>query len=217
MDDGVLAELQPSCDPGIRELERNLAVDEVAIRRACPDDAAAIAAVHVAAWHESYAGLVPARMLSTFSIAERTRRWQRILTSPDPLRESAVFVALARDRGIVGFGSCGRQPAPDLAAAGFAGEFSALYLLVAHQRRRIGRRLMRRMAQDLLAREMRGAALWVLRDNEPARRFYEALGAKIVGRRAETVDAFTGGRSRAQDVLHEVAYGWRDLSALAAR
>ena len=37
------------------------------------------------------------------------------------------------------------------------------------------------MAQDLLAREMRGAALWVLRDNEPARRFYEALGAE--GRR----------------------------------
>ena len=46
------------------------------------------------------------------------------------------------------------------------------------------------MAQDLLAREMRGAALWVLRDNEPARRFYEALGARVVGQRVETVDAF---------------------------
>jgi ribosomal protein S18 acetylase RimI-like enzyme len=194
------------------------AVDEVAIRRAQVGDAAAIAAVHVAAWRETYAGLAPARMLSAFSVAERARRWHRILTAPDPSLESAVFVAVARGREVIGFGSCGRQPAPDLVASGFAGEFSALYLLTAHQRQGIGRRLMGLMAQDLLAREMRGAALWVLRDNEPARRFYETLGAKLVGQRIETVDGFISGeRTGAQDVLHEVAYGWPDLSPLAPR
>ena len=192
-------------------------MQEAAIRRAQADDAAAIAAVHVAAWHETYGGLVPARMLRAFRVAERARRWHRILTTPDPSRESAVFVAVARDRGIVGFGSCGRQPAPDLVAAGFAGEFSALYLLAAHRRQGTGRRLMALMAQDLLAREMRSAALWVLRSNEPARRFYEALGAEVVGRRVETVDAHIGAQARAQDVLHEVAYGWPDLSVLAPR
>jgi ribosomal protein S18 acetylase RimI-like enzyme len=62
---------------------------------------------------------------------------------------------------------------------------------------------------------MRAAALWVLRDNQPARRFYEALGAKVVGQRVETVDERIGERSRTQDVLHEVAYGWPDLSLLA--
>jgi ribosomal protein S18 acetylase RimI-like enzyme len=192
-------------------------MDEVTIRRAEAGDAAAIAAVHVTAWHEAYAGLVPARMLSAFSVARRTRRWHRILTAPDPSRASAVFVAVARDRGTIGFGSCGRQPAPDLVAAGFAGEFSALYLLAAHQRQGVGRRLMRLMAQDLLAREMEGAALWVLRDNEPARRFYEALGAAVAGQRIERVDAHIGARARAPDVLHEVAYGWPDLSVLAPR
>ena len=192
-------------------------MDEVTIRRAEAGDAAAIAAVHVTAWHEAYAGLVPARMLSAFSVARRTRRWHRILTAPDPSRASAVFVAVARDRGTIGFGSCGRQPAPDLVAAGFAGEFSALYLLAAHQRQGVGRRLMRLMAQDLLAREMEGAALWVLRDNEPARRFYEALGAAVAGQRIERVDPHIGERARAPDVLYEVAYGWPDLSVLAPR
>ena len=190
-------------------------MDEVAIRRAQAGDAAAIAAVHVAAWRESYAGLVPERMLAAFPVAERTGRWQRILTAPDPSRESAVFVAVRPDQSIIGFGSCGRQPAAGLLADGFAGEFSALYLLAAHQRRGIGRRLMVLMAQDLLAREMRAAALWVLRDNQPARRFYEALGAKVVGQRVETVDERIGEPSRTQDVLHEVAYGWPDLSLLA--
>ncbi len=65
---------------------------------------------------------------------------------------------------------------------------------------------------------MRGAALWVLRDNEPARRFYEGLGAGVAGQRVETVDEFISGeRGRARDVLHEVAYGWPDLSVLAPR
>jgi ribosomal protein S18 acetylase RimI-like enzyme len=129
-----------------------------------------------------------------------------------------VFVAVRPDQSIVGFGSCGRQPVAVLLDDGFAGEFSALYVLAAHQRRGVGRRLMALMARDLLAREVRGAALWVLRDNEPARRFYEALGAKVVGRRIESVDAhLTGERARAQDgaLLHEVAYGWPDLALLA--
>jgi ribosomal protein S18 acetylase RimI-like enzyme len=195
-------------------------MDEVAIRRAQPDDAEAIATVHVTAWRQTYTGLVPARMLNAFPVARRIRRWHRILASPDPSRESAVFVATLPDRTILGFGSCGRQPAPDLVAAGFAGEVSALYLLAAHQRRGIGRRLMALMAQDLLARDMRGAALWVLRDNAPARRFYETLGAQVVGQRVETVDEhLTGRRRRAQDqaLLHELAYGWPDLALLAPR
>jgi hypothetical protein len=153
----------------------------------------------VAAWRETYSGLVPERMLSAFSVAERIRRWHRILTAPDPSLESAVFVAVRPEQSVVGLGSCGRQP-------------------MAHQRQGIGRRLMALMAQDLLARELCGAALWVLRDNQPARRFYEMLGARLVSQRVETVDEFISGEgARAQDMLHEVAYGWPDLSILAPR
>jgi ribosomal protein S18 acetylase RimI-like enzyme len=194
-------------------------MDEIGIRRAQAGDAAAIAVVHVAAWRETYAGLVPERMLSALSVEERTSRWHRILTAPDRSRESAAFVAVDAAQDVVGFGSCGRQPLADLVAGGFAGEFSALYVLAAHQRRGLGRRLMALMAEDLMAREVHGAALWVLRDNEPARRFYEALGAKVVGRRIETVGEHVRGERRVQgdDELHEVAYGWPDLAVLAQR
>jgi ribosomal protein S18 acetylase RimI-like enzyme len=181
-------------------------MDDVAIRRAQASDAAAIAAVHVAAWRETYTGLVPERLLSDLSVEERTSRWRRILTELDASVESGVFVAVRPDQAVVGFGSCGRQREAALVSSGFEGEFSALYVLKAHQRQGLGRRLMAPMARDLMARGLRSAALWVLRENEPARRFYEALGAQSIGARVEThgdVD------------LDVVDYGWLDLRVLA--
>jgi ribosomal protein S18 acetylase RimI-like enzyme len=176
-------------------------MDDVAIRRAQASDAAAIAAVHVAAWRETYTGLVPERLLSDLSVEERTTRWRRILTELDALVESGVFVAVRPDQAVVGFGSCGRQREAALVSSGFEGEFSALYVLKAHQDHGLGRRLM-----ALMARGLRSAALWVLLENERARRFYEALGAQSIGARVEThgdVD------------LDVVDYGWLDLRVLA--
>jgi ribosomal protein S18 acetylase RimI-like enzyme len=180
-------------------------MDDVAIRKAQASDVAAIAAVHVAAWRETYGGLVPERLLSDLSVEERTRRWHRILTVPDASVESAVLVAVRPDQTVVGFGSCGRQRAAALLADGFAGEFSALYVLKAHQGQGVGRRLLIAMARDLMERGLRSAALSVLRENERARRFYEALGAQVIGARVETHG----------DVDLDVAdYGWLDLRVL---
>jgi ribosomal protein S18 acetylase RimI-like enzyme len=182
-------------------------MDDLAIRRAAAADAAAIATVHVAAWHETYRGLFPESLLTALSVQDRTERWHRILTQPDPLMESATFVAAPGGRAVVGFGSCGRQRASELLAAGLDGEISTLYVLAAHHRQGLGRRLMAEMARDLKARGLRGAGLWVLRDNLGARRFYDALGGEVVGQR---IDSRAPGEE-----LDEVAYGWRDLAALA--
>jgi ribosomal protein S18 acetylase RimI-like enzyme len=192
-------------------------MSEVAIRRALASDAAAIAAVHVAAWQESYPGLMPERVLNRLSVQDRTERWHRILTVPDPAMESAVFVGAGLDQALVGFGSCGRQRSPELVAAGFQGEFSALYVLAAHHGKGVGRRLMAALARDLRERGLQGGALWVLRDNLRARRFYEGLGGEVVGRKVETVDAHLRGeqaKAQGDGELHEVAYGWRDLDVL---
>jgi hypothetical protein len=48
--------------------------------------------------------------------------------------------------------------------------------------------------------------LWVLRDNLPARRFYEELGGTLIGERTDR---------REMAELPEVAYGWRDIRRLA--
>jgi len=48
--------------------------------------------------------------------------------------------------------------------------------------------------------------VWVLVDNHPARRFYEALG----GQELRTQPIEIGGVT-----LEEVAYGWQDIRGLA--
>ena len=49
--------------------------------------------------------------------------------------------------------------------------------------------------------------LWVLKDNRPARKFYEALGGTTL--REKSIEI--GSQS-----LIEVAYGWKNLSALVS-
>jgi ribosomal protein S18 acetylase RimI-like enzyme len=174
------------------------------IREATEGDALAIAEVHVAAWREAYAALVPKEMIAALSIEERSARWRQMLTAAHP--RAAAFLATEGDVP-VGFSSCGPQRSSDLASLGFKGEITAVYVLRRAQRRGMGASLMRAAARRLASDGHDGAALWVLRDNMPARRFYEALGGTLVSAREDR---------RGEHVLHEVAYGWRDLNPLLA-
>ena len=62
-------------------------------------------------------------------------------------------------------------------------------------------------ARGLLAQGHRGAGLWVLRDNRPARAFYEGLGGTPVGEKADTLGDLP---------VVEIAYAWPSLSAMTA-
>ena len=177
------------------------------IRHAQLKDAEAIAAVHVAAWRESYADLVPAEMLASLSVEERADRWRRILGKPDPAIATAAFVACVSDGTVVGFGSCGLQRSAELAGAGFGGEFQAIYVLRAAQRRGIGYALMGAMAQNLRGRGLQAGALWVLEGNLPALNFYDMLGGVVVARRED--------RRTEGAVLAKIAYGWASMASLA--
>jgi ribosomal protein S18 acetylase RimI-like enzyme len=175
------------------------------IRFAVVADASAIATIHVDAWRETYAGLIPPHVLSGLSADRRTEMWGRILSNPEGFSSSAVFVA-EREGAIVGFGCCGLQRAESLGAQGYDGEISAIYLLRAFHRCGLGRALMSAMAQELQHRQLQAASLWVLRENEKACRFYEKLGGDAVADKKDIrEDGF---------VFVEIAYGWRDLGAL---
>lgn len=174
---------------------------DTVIRRARASDADAIAAVHVAAWREAYAGLLPDRLLRSLSVAEGVEKWRANLGGA----ATTVLVAERADGALAGFGSCGPQRATKLEQAGYAGEIEAIYLLAAEQGRGLGRRMMAEMARDLIARDLRGASLWVLRDNRRARGFYQALGGGLIDRHTAM---------RGHIAFHEVAYGWPDVSDL---
>jgi len=175
-----------------------------AIRPAGLADVERLANVHVTCWHESYDGLVPPAILAAFSVERGLAVWSRILREPDEFNAAVVYVA-ERDQRIVGFGSCGSQRTPHLAAAGYDGEVSSIYLLRSCQRRGLGTLLMRTLAEDLIGRGFKAASLWVLRDNERARRFYDRCGGRVIGTRTDV---------RENAPLLEVAYGWSSLAAL---
>jgi len=175
-----------------------------AIRRAIVADVAELARVHVACWHESYDGLVPAATLAAFTVERGKAVWSRILTEPAAFNAAATY-GVEFDHRLVGFGSCCAQRSPELATRGFDGEVSSIYLLRAMQRRGLGASLLQVLVTDLLGRGFTAMSLWVLRDNARARGFYERCGGHIVGERTDV-------REHAE--LHEVAYGWPSLAAL---
>jgi GNAT superfamily N-acetyltransferase len=173
----------------------------VEIRTACASDAAAIARVHVDSWRTTYRGIVPDDFLAALSYEQRERMWRDIL-SPAP---RSSFVSVAEDPGgqIVGFASGG--PARD-ADHDYSGEVYAIYLLQDQQRHGLGRRLIRALVQQLVQAGMTSLLVWVLADN-PARKFYEALGGQYVYDKQVSL-----GNAR----LVEVAYGWRNACILVA-
>ena len=178
----------------------------VGLRPAVLADAAAIGAVHVESWRDTYPGLLPDEMLAELSVERWAAMWEELLGDPGTAENMAIFVAENEGR-IVGIGGCGPQRDEALAKSGFTGEFGMIYVLRSHQGRGLGRSIMASLARSLVKLGHEKASLWVFRENEGARRFYERLGGVIVGEKAG---------ERSGTVLVDLAYGWSDLSGLAA-
>jgi ribosomal protein S18 acetylase RimI-like enzyme len=177
------------------------------VRPASLADAADLATMHVASWLETYPGLLPPSMLTSLSVDKRLAMWKQVIGATPTPGSAKVYLAEI-DKEIVGFGSCVSQRTQTLKDSGYDGEISAIYVLKAFQRRALGRRLLHAMASDLSARGFTAASLWVLRDNAPARSFYEQYGGQVVSEREE---------ARPDGALSEVAYGWTQLSELTER
>ncbi len=170
------------------------------IRRACAGDAAAIARVEVETWRETYAGVLPDRMLLGMSERRLTAGWRDTIARAGAAQH--VAVADCRGVGVVGFGSCGPMRT---GALPYDGEVFTLYVLPDYQGRGIGRALLAKLFATLAGAGRRSALIWVLADN-PSRFFYHAMGGALVAVRRER---------QWGTVLGEMAYGWRDLARAA--
>jgi GNAT superfamily N-acetyltransferase len=174
----------------------------LSIVRAGAAEAARIAEIHVAAWRETYADMMPATTLAALDVTEWADRWAPRLVDADPA--AATFLVLDEAGRAAGFGHCRRQSSAKL--ADFAGEIASIYLLRRIQRRGAGRRLLRTMAAHLRDHGCDSASVWVFRDASHARRFYEVHGAAPTG--------VAGVWEIYGMVLPDMAYGWRDLTPL---
>jgi GNAT superfamily N-acetyltransferase len=167
------------------------------IRKAKPRDAHAIAGVHVESWKTTYPGIIAQSYIDGLKVEDGVARWQERLSQADG---PAVFVA-EDEAGIFGFAAGGTIMHP---VDGFDGELGAIYLLASHQRKGAGAALVRRIAAALRERGFRNMVVWVLKAN-PARGFYERMGGVLVAEQGIEIGGVT---------LPEVAYGWKDVSAL---
>jgi ribosomal protein S18 acetylase RimI-like enzyme len=175
-------------------------VASVSIREAAPDDAAAIARVHIESSRATYSGIVPGEAQDAMTYEKRLFNWSKTLEGGDEF----VYVAETIEGEVVGFASGGpRREGDDV----YDGELYTVYLLPEHQRAGTGRRLVLAVAVRLQSLGLRAMTLWVL-DANPACRFYEALGGVRV--REEQIE-------RGNRALRKVAYGWADLSALVEK
>ena len=177
------------------------------IRPAQIDDAASLARVRLETWRTAYRGLIPDAAIDAMDLAKESARWDERLRAPQP--NSYLFVAeiepdssadkLETSRLAAGF--CGGGPDRDEDPE-YSGELYAIYVLQAYQRLGLGRALVQRAVDWLRQNGHQSMLIWVLRDNQPARRFYEVLGGKAVRERSIVIGGAT---------LPEVAYGY-DLS-----
>jgi GNAT superfamily N-acetyltransferase len=166
------------------------------LRGATQADVEALGAVHVRAWREAYAGMVPEAILAELDPAQRASMWR------DGLARGVPVHLAEKDDAVVGLSASGKQFDASLP---YSGEIRAIYVLRRAQRLGIGRALMAAAAADLLALGHLSAMLWVFEANAPARRFYASLGGREIAIREQ--------QRRGYGAV-DIAYAWDDLKRL---
>ena len=160
------------------------------IRPAKPRDAAALAAVHEAAWRGAYAGILPHRRLSQM-VARRHGNWWA-----GAIRSGAAILVVDFGGETVGYATLGRSRAATIAAEG---EIYELYLKPEYQGLGFGARLFESARTYLRARGLKGVVVWALADNRAACEFYARRGGAEMAEGSESFD----GR-----LIAKVAYVW---------
>jgi ribosomal protein S18 acetylase RimI-like enzyme len=170
-------------------------------RRARPEDATAIANLHVASWRRTYRGILRDEYLDGPVVTDRQKLWASRLSSPSAAEQAFVLV-IEQERELAAFVCVLLDSDPEWGAL-----LDNLHVAAERRGQRLGTRLMASAAAwVILQRPESRLHLWVYEKNLPARRFYEALGGKVVDRCKEL--APDGAR------VDCVRYGWRTLSAL---
>ena len=140
----------------------------LAIRHAQLGDAERLGAIQVRAWQATYRGVMPDEYLDELNADDRAAYWCRQLLALLPAQRLKLIV---EDRVVVGFAAAGAEH--DGRAAG-VGELYAINLDPQVWGRGLGRALLRDVTAELAGLGYREAVLWVVPQNDRARRFYES-------------------------------------------
>ncbi|HEY5084899.1 MAG TPA: GNAT family N-acetyltransferase [Rhizomicrobium sp.] len=165
----------------------------VSLRLARPGDAVPLARIYVEAWRDTYAAILPHRLLANMSVDMHAARLERAI------RKGAVLAAETPRHGVLGLAGFGAARDHGL---GFDGEIYTLYVDPDFMGCGVGRTLLHGAFAQLQARAFHSCLIWSHAQNH-ACFFYEAMGGTRMAERR----AMLGG----QDV-GEVAFGWKTLA-----
>jgi L-amino acid N-acyltransferase YncA len=172
----------------------------IALRPARRGDGPAVALVHVEAWRAAYASRVPKPMLDAVDLKRRTPLWRNLITRHQASHPTVV----AEEEGrIVGFVTATPH---ESSVGGTDSELHMIFVLPGYQRRDLGRRLFRSMAERIVAEGSRSMVAWMLAQPQ-AEAFFSALGGSLLSRSA--LPAFGA-------TLEQQLYFWPDLAKLPA-
>jgi GNAT superfamily N-acetyltransferase len=156
----------------------------VRIRAGSAADAAQVGAVQRETWFAAYAGIIAPEVIDRVTLPDggarvrqsfRIRPRQRMLVAADPgASEIAGYASYGPETDVL------NAPWPHPMTAdgenGRVAELYALYVRPAWWSTGTGRALMERVLARTGAAGYQAVTLWVLRDNQRARRFYERAG-----------------------------------------
>jgi GNAT superfamily N-acetyltransferase len=144
-------------------------LEEPILRPAEPNDAVAVAGVHVRSWQVAYRGLLPDGYLDGLRPEERAQRYtfDRV-----DAQQPETLVALLHGE-IRGFATLRPVPDPDVASVG---ELCGLYVDPSWWGKGIGTSLLAAVRARLVERGFSVAILWVLIGNTRARKIYSMDG-----------------------------------------
>jgi ribosomal protein S18 acetylase RimI-like enzyme len=147
------------------------------LRRAEACDADRIAQLHADSWRRTYRGMMRDEFLDGDVLTDRRQAWRNLMAT----LSAGKLVLLAEDgANLAGF-ICVTGDEDVL----WGSYVDNLHVAASHTRRGVGKALMGHAASWLRDSYSRSSIyLWVMRGNDRARRFYEALGAANVGERS---------------------------------
>jgi ribosomal protein S18 acetylase RimI-like enzyme len=144
--------------------------DDIKIRPAQSKDAVEIARIHVEAWRDAYAALLPPEYLARLDPRIEAARWNR--ASSSRLENTLVADADGEVAGYAIIGPLrGRRDVP-------SGEIYALYVETDWREHGIGRALIEAAFDLFRRRGLAEAVIWCLEGNFAARGFYERCGGR---------------------------------------
>ncbi|MFI5684298.1 GNAT family N-acetyltransferase [Streptomyces sp. NPDC051636] len=135
-----------------------------------------VSEIRVRGWQSAYQGLMPQSYLDALSVTQDAERRRARFSAH--ARDGVVNLVAERDGEIVGWAAHG----PHRAGGTRTGdcELYAVYVDSAHHGSGAGRALLEKSVRQCAPAHAR-MFLWVLKENAPARRFYERAGFRADG------------------------------------